>query len=31
MISIRLPVDEAARELMIARAPGRADRRREQA
>jgi nitrogen fixation/metabolism regulation signal transduction histidine kinase len=31
MISIRLPVNEAARELMIARAPGRADRRREQA
>ena len=31
MISIRLPVDEAAREMMIARAPGRADRRREQA
>ena len=31
MISIRLPVDEAAREMMIARAPGRTDRRREQA
>jgi nitrogen fixation/metabolism regulation signal transduction histidine kinase len=31
MISIRLPVDEAAREMMIAQAPGRADRRREQA
>ena len=31
MISIRLPVDEAAREMMIAAAPGRADRRREQA
>jgi len=31
MISIRLPIDEAARELMIARAPGRADRRREHA
>ncbi len=31
MISIRLPVDEAARELMIAKAPGRADKRRESA
>jgi nitrogen fixation/metabolism regulation signal transduction histidine kinase len=31
MISIRLPIDEAARGLMIAKAPGRADRRREQA
>jgi nitrogen fixation/metabolism regulation signal transduction histidine kinase len=31
MISIRLPINEAARELMIAKAPGRADRRREQA
>jgi len=31
MISIRLPINEAAREMMIARAPGRADRRREQA
>jgi nitrogen fixation/metabolism regulation signal transduction histidine kinase len=31
MISIRLPVDEAAREMMIALVPGRADRRREQA
>jgi nitrogen fixation/metabolism regulation signal transduction histidine kinase len=31
MISIRLPVDEAAREMMITLAPGRADRRREQA
>jgi len=31
MISIRLPLDEAAREMMIARAPGRAEKRREQA
>ena len=31
MISIRLPLNEAAREKMIARAPGRADKRREQA
>jgi nitrogen fixation/metabolism regulation signal transduction histidine kinase len=31
MISIRLPLNEAAREMMIARAPGRADKRREQA
>lgn len=31
MISIRLPLNEAARELMIARAPGRADTRREKA
>ena len=31
MISIRLPINEAARELMIARAPGRAEKRREQA
>ena len=30
-ISIRLPLNEAARELMIARAPGRAEQRREQA
>jgi nitrogen fixation/metabolism regulation signal transduction histidine kinase len=31
IISIRLPLDEAARELMIARVPGRAEKRREQA
>ena len=31
MISIRLPIDEAAREMMIARAPRRTDNRREQA
>ncbi len=31
MISVRLPLNEAAREQMIARAPGRAERRREQA
>ncbi len=31
MISIRLPLDEAARELMIAKAPGRAEQRREHA
>ncbi len=31
MISIRLPLNEAARELMIAKAPGRAEIRREQA
>ena len=30
MISIRLPLNEAAREMMIARAPRRADNRREQ-
>lgn len=30
-ISIRLPVNEAAREAMIARVPGRADKRRERA
>jgi nitrogen fixation/metabolism regulation signal transduction histidine kinase len=30
-ISIRLPLNEAARELIIAKAPGRADQRREQA
>jgi nitrogen fixation/metabolism regulation signal transduction histidine kinase len=30
MISIRLPLNEAAREMMIARAPRRADKRREQ-
>ena len=30
-ISIRLPVDEAAREAMIANAPGRAEKRRERA
>ena len=30
-ISIRLPLNEAARELMIAKAPGRAEQRREQA
>jgi len=29
MISIHLPLNEAAREMMIARAPGRADKRRE--
>jgi nitrogen fixation/metabolism regulation signal transduction histidine kinase len=29
MITIRLPVNEAARELVIAKAPGRADKRRE--
>ena len=31
MINIRLPLNEAAREMMIARAPGRSDNRREQA
>ncbi len=31
MISIRLPINEAAREQMIARAPGRAEQRREHA
>ncbi|MBT8088581.1 MAG: HAMP domain-containing protein [Gammaproteobacteria bacterium] len=31
MISIRLPVNDAARELIIAKAPGRADKRREHA
>ncbi|MBT8107916.1 MAG: HAMP domain-containing protein [Gammaproteobacteria bacterium] len=31
MISIRLPLNEAARELIISRAPGRAEQRREQA
>ncbi len=31
MISIRLPLNEAARELMIAKAPGRAEKRRERA
>ncbi len=31
MISIRLPLNEAARELMITKAPGRADKRRERA
>jgi nitrogen fixation/metabolism regulation signal transduction histidine kinase len=31
MISIRLPLNEAAREMMMAKAPGRAERRREQA
>ena len=31
MISIRLPLNEAAREMMIAMAPGRADKGREQA
>jgi len=31
LISIRLPLNEAAREKMIAKAPGRADTRREQA
>ncbi len=30
MISIRLPIDESAREMMIAKAPGRVDNRREQ-
>ena len=29
LVSIRLPLNEAAREAMIAKAPGRADRRRE--
>jgi len=31
MISIRLPINEAAREAMIAKAPGRVEKRREQA
>jgi hypothetical protein len=31
MISIRLPLNEAAREMIIAKAPGRADKRREHA
>jgi nitrogen fixation/metabolism regulation signal transduction histidine kinase len=31
VISIRLPLNEAARELMIAKVPGRAETRREQA
>ena len=31
MISIRLPVNEAARELIITKAPGRAEKRRERA
>ena len=31
MISIRLPINEAARELMIAKGPGRAEKRREHA
>ena len=31
MISIRLPLNEAARELMLAKAPGRVEKRREQA
>ncbi len=31
MISIRLPLNEAAREQMIAKAPGRAEKRRERA
>ena len=31
MISIRLPLNEAARELIMAKAPGRAEKRREQA
>ena len=31
MISIRLPLNEAAREMIIAKAPGRADKGREQA
>lgn len=31
MISIRLPINEAAREQIIAKAPGRAEKRREQA
>jgi len=31
MISIRLPINEAAREQVIAKAPGRAEKRREQA
>jgi nitrogen fixation/metabolism regulation signal transduction histidine kinase len=31
MISVRLPLNEAARELIITKAPGRAEKRREQA
>ena len=31
VISIRLPLNEAAREAMIAKAPGRAEQRRERA
>lgn len=31
LISIRLPINEAAREAMIARAPGRSEKRRERA
>jgi nitrogen fixation/metabolism regulation signal transduction histidine kinase len=31
MISIRLPLNEAAREKMITRVPGRSDKRRERA
>ncbi len=31
MISIRLPVNDAAREKMIANAPGRVEKRRENA
>ena len=31
MISVRLPLNEAARELVISKAPGRAEQRREQA
>jgi len=31
MINIRLPLNEAAREMMITKAPGRAEKRREQA
>ena len=31
VISIRLPINEAAREVMIARAPGRAEQRRKKA
>ena len=31
MISVRLPLNEAARELVISKAPGRAEKRREQA
>jgi len=31
IISIRLPVNDAAREMIVAKAPGRADKRRERA
>ena len=31
LISIRLPLNEAAREAMIAKAPGRSEKRRERA